>query len=112
LQYEKARDLKPGEEGALVPSFNPELIKFFEAQDMNYANMNLTLDDNGGLRISIVDEDELENTLNNADENTDVEFTSFNATDMMNNAVKGDGFFRTVEPFDYTEMQSMIYDRC
>lgn len=108
LQYEKARDLKPGEEGALVPSFNPELIKFFEAQDMNYANMNLTLDDNGGLRISIVDEDELENTLNTADENTDVEFTSFNATDMMNNAVKGDGFFRTVEPFDYTEMQSMI----
>ena len=108
LQYEEARDLKPGEEGALVPSYNPELIKIFEAQDMNHANMQLTLDDNGGLRISIVDEEELGNTLDNLGENDSVEFTSVNVTDMLDNAVKGDGFFRTVEPFDYSEMKEMI----
>mgnify|MGYP003631565994 CR=1 FL=1 len=108
LQYEAARDLKPGEEGALVPGYNPELIKFFEAQDMNSENMHLTVDDNGGFRISLVDEQELGNTLDTLNEGESLEFTSFNATDMLDNAVKGDGFFRTVEPFDYTEMQDMI----
>tara|TARA_R110000765_G_scaffold386796_1_gene478881 strand:- start:1226 stop:2455 length:1230 start_codon:yes stop_codon:yes gene_type:complete len=108
LQYEAARDLKPGEEGALVPGYNPELIKFFEAQDMNSENMHLTVDDNGGFRISLVDEQELGNTLDTLNEGESLEFTSFNATDMLDNAVKGDGFFRTVEPFDYTEMKDMI----
>ena len=108
MQYEAARDLKPGEEGALVPGYNPELIKFFEAQDMNYANMHMTVDDNGGFRISIVDEENLGNALNNLGENDSLEFTSFNATDLLDNAVKGDGFFRTVEPFDYSEMKEMI----
>ena len=108
LQYEAARNLKPGEEGALVPGYNPELIKFFEAQDMNSENMHLTVDDNGGFRISLVNEQELGNTLDTLNEGESLEFTSFNATDMLDNAVKGDGFFRTVEPFDYTEMQDMI----
>jgi len=108
LQYEEARNLKPGEEGALVPSYNPELIKIFEAQDANYANMHLTLDDNGGLRISVVDEENLGNVLDNTSGDQGIEFTSVNVTDMLDNAVKGDGFFRTVEPFDYTEMKDMI----
>ena len=86
LQYEAARDLKPGEEGALVPGYNPELIKFFEAQDMNSENMHLTVDDNGGFRISLVDEQELGNTLDTLNEGESLEFTSFNATDMLDNA--------------------------
>jgi hypothetical protein len=108
LQYEEAKNLKPGEEGALVPGYNPELIKLFEAQAVNHPNMHLTVDDNGGFRFSIVDEEVLGNTLNTMGENDNVEFTSFNATDLLNNAVKGDGFFRTVEPFDYSEMKEMI----
>jgi hypothetical protein len=37
-----------------------------------------------------------------------LEFTSFNASNMVKSHADGNPFFRTVQPFDYSEMQTTI----
>jgi hypothetical protein len=107
-EYLAARDLGAGEKGALVPGYNPDLIKFFEAQERNDPNMHFTVDDNGEFRISIVNEEELGNAMNNMTDDQQLEFTSFNASNMVKSHADGNPFFRTVQPFDYSEMQTTI----
>ena len=107
-EYLAARDLGAGEKGALVPGYNPDLIKFFEAQERNDPNMHFTVDDNGEFRISVVNEEELGNAMNNMTDDQQLEFTSFNASNMVKSHADGNPFFRTVQPFDYSEMQTTI----
>ena len=107
-EYLAARDLGAGEKGALVPGYNPDLIKFFEAQERNDPNMHFTVDDNGEFRISVVNEEELGNAMNNMSDDQQLEFTSFNASNMVKSHADGNPFFRTVQPFDYSEMQTTI----
>ena len=109
-EYLAARDLGAGEKGALVPGYNPSLIKFFEAQERNDPNMNFTVDDNGEFRISIVNEEELGNAMGTMTDDQQLEFTSFNASDMVKGHADGNPFFRTVQPFDYNEMLTTIND--
>ena len=70
--------------------------------------MHFTVDDNGDFRISIVNEDELNNALGTMSDDQNLEFTSFNASGLLKSATEGTPFFRTVEPFDYTEMSETI----
>ena len=109
-QYLAARDLKPGEEGSLVANFNPQLIKFFEAQERNDPNTHLTRDDNGNWRFSVAAEEDIDNALGTMGENDILEFTSFDMTDWGNKAEAGDGYFKTVEEPDYTIFQEQIDD--
>ena len=108
LEYIAARDKLPGEEGALVPGFNPHLIKFFEAQDRNDPGIRIGLEDNGNWRISVVDEEQLGNTLNTMSDDALLEFTSFNLTQQGERAEAGDGYFQKVEKPDYTNLQKQI----
>ena len=107
-QWEAAKDLKPGEEGSIVGNYNPELIKLFEAQDRNDQNINLTMDDNNGLRFSLVNEEDLNNALNTSGDNDIIEFTTVNLTDLNNQASAGGGYFRTVEKPDFTDLRDQI----
>lgn len=109
-QYLKARDLKPGEPGSLVANFNPELIKFFEAQERNDPNTHLTRDDNGNWRFTIASEEEIDGALDSMGDNDILEFTSFDVTDWGNKAEAGDGYFKFVEEPDYTLFQEQIDD--
>ena len=108
-QYMAARDIEPGKEGSLVGNFNPELIKFFEAQDRNDPNMHMTLDENGGFRFTLADEAQIDEALGTMGENDLIEYTTFNMTDMFKKVDSGDiDYFKQVKPFDYTEMQGLI----
>lgn len=107
-EWEAAKDLKPGEEGSIVGNFNPELIKLFEAQERNDPNVNLTLDDDGGLRFSLVNEQDLNNALNSAGDNDIIEFTTVNLTDLNKQAASGNGFFRKVEKPDFSDLRESI----
>ena len=106
-QYLAAREIPMGQEGSLVPNYNPQMIKFFEAQERNDPNTHLTLDDNGDIRVSIVNEEELGSTLDGMGENDILEFTTFNATEWGNNA-RENGAFKTVQPPDYSTIKDVI----
>jgi hypothetical protein len=107
-EYLAARDIPLGEEGSLVSSFNPQLIKMFEAIERNDPNVHLTRDDGGGFRISVVDEEQLGNALGGMKENDLLEFTSASLTKMGEKAEAGDGYFMTVEEPDYSSFTEMI----
>ena len=107
-QWNAAKDLKPGEEGSIVGNYNPELIKLFEAQERNDPNVNLTFDDDGGLRFSLVNEQDLANAIDTAADEDIVEFTTVNLTDLNNQATAGGGYFRTVEKPDFTDLREQI----
>jgi hypothetical protein len=107
-EYLAARDLRSGEEGAILANHNPELIKFFEAQERNDPNMQFTVDDDGSFRISVVNEGELKDAMNTMGDDQKLEFTSFNASNLVKSYKDGNPFFRTVQPFDYTEITETI----
>jgi len=110
-EYLKARDIPLGEEGALIPNYNPELIKFFEGMDAGNMPIHLTRDDSDSWRISMVNEDELGNALENAGPNDVIDFTSIDITGFAKGAAEGDGFFKTIEAPDYTELTEQIHSQ-
>ena len=110
-EYLKARDIPLGEEGALIPNYNPELIKFFEGMDAGNMPVHLTRDDSDSWRISMVNEDELGNALENAGPNDVIDFTSIDITGFAKGAAEGDGFFKTIEAPDYTELTEQIHSQ-
>ena len=107
-EYLAARDIPLGEEGSLVSTFNPELIKMFEAIERNDPNVHLTMDDGGGFRISVVDEEQLGDALGGMKDNDLLEFTSTSITKLGEKAEAGDGYFMTVEEPDYSSFTEMI----
>jgi len=107
-EWDAAKDLKPGEEGSIVGNFNPELIKLFEAQERNDPNVNLTFDDDGSLRFSLVNEQDLNNALSTAGDNDIIEFTTVNLTDLNKQAAAGNGFFRKIEKPDFSDLREQI----
>jgi len=110
-QYLKARDIPLGEEGALIPNYNPELIKFFEGMDQGNIPIHLTRDDNDSWRISMVNEDELGNALNNAGPEDIIDFTSIDLTAFNKEALEGGGFFNTIEKPEYSELTNQIHSQ-
>ena len=110
-QYLEARDIPPGEEGALIPNYNPEFIKFFEGMDQGNIPIHLTRDDNDNWRISMVNEDELGNVLNEAGPEDIIDFTSIDITAANKKALEGGGFFKNIERPDYTELKDQIHSQ-
>jgi len=109
-QYDKAKNIPTGQPGSLVTSFNPHLIKMFEAIERNDPNLQLTLDDGGSFRMSVINEEQLGDALNTMGDDDLLEFSSMDLTKWGKSAEEGGGYFQFVEEPDYTEFDDMIVE--
>ncbi len=60
-EWNESKGLKPNQEGAIIPSYNPEMISIFKAFDDDKYNVRLTPRNDGGFEISELDFSKPEN---------------------------------------------------
>jgi hypothetical protein len=107
-EYDKAKQLNPGEVGAIVPGFNDNLIFGMNAMDSNDQDMHITRDPNGNWRFTVAKV--------GADGNAILgESTTIDMTDYRNKSIQSGGFWNTVEEIDVqpvaNDLASIIYEK-
>ena len=100
-EWNDAKGLKPNQEGAIVASYNPEMISVFKAFDDDKYNIRISPRDDGGFQIS-----ELDFETDKSNDPAGTQFSrqykvanSFNLTDWKNKSTK-DGYFQNSTKLD------------
>jgi hypothetical protein len=91
-EWNDAKGLKPNQEGAIVASYNPEMISVFKAFDDDKYNIRISPRDDGGFEISELD-------FNKPENGSYAVSNSFNLTDWKNKSLK-DGYFQNSTKLD------------
>lgn len=91
-EWNESKGLKPNQEGAIIPSYNPEMISIFKAFDDDKYNVRLTPRNDGGFEISELD-------FNKPENGSYAVSNSLNLSDWRRKSEK-DGYFQNTTKLD------------